>query len=68
MNIPLAPVAIFLGTIAMTISGWFATQQTALANRLNDVQSQTAATVQQINDINNRTTRIENKLDRLILQ
>lgn len=66
MSIPLAPVAVFLGTVAMAISGWFATQQTALANRLNDVQSQTAATAQHITDIDNRTSRIEDKLDRLL--
>lgn len=50
----------------MTVASWFASQQEALAVRVDTLQVQGAATSQAITDIDARTTRIENKLDAII--
>ncbi|MDE1944830.1 MAG: hypothetical protein KGI03_00960 [Patescibacteria group bacterium] len=59
-------IASIAAGVAIAVSGWFASQVSTLANRVDTVQTAEAATQQQTTDVDARLTRIENKLDTVI--
>lgn len=64
VNLP--TIATITASVALAISGWFASSIASTNNRVNVVETAEAATNQKTVDIDARLTRIENKLDALI--
>ena len=59
-------LAVITSSLALAMSGWFASGISSANGRINLVESAQAATKQQAEDIDARLTRIETKLDNLI--
>lgn len=66
MVITLSRFASITATIAIAVAGWFGTQSQALSTRVDGLSIQEAARGQQVQDVDTRLTRIENKLDRAL--
>ena len=55
-------------TLALTMTAWVWSQQQTVQAQVTQVATVQAATAQQVQDIDARTSRIENKLDTIISQ
>ena len=61
----LPTVATITAMIAIAVSGFFATNTAAIAQRVDSLAASEAAVSQSNQDIDARLTRIENKLDQI---
>ena len=53
--------------ITLAVSGYFASAQATSADKVEKVQTAQAATDQKLSDVDTRLTRIEDKLDQVLL-
>ncbi len=68
MNSTVTFLAGLLAATSMAVSGYFASSQVALQNRVVVVETTQAAETQKLIDIDTRLTRIENKIDLLAIK
>lgn len=62
----ISTLAGIISTVALAVAGYLATTSQTLSQRIDQVDVSNAKVQQQVNDIDVRTTRIEDKLDRLL--